>query len=278
MGGLSKMYFKFWGVRGSVATPDKDKLKYGGNTTCFEYSDDLGNTVIFDAGSGIRRLGKTLIQSNNHKKIYLFFTHYHWDHTQGLPFFQPIYRPDTELIMYGAKRGKIGINEALAGQLSRLYFPVSLEKMSATKKFIDLGSNETVKIGNSKIHVRSLNHPQGCLGFKIENGDKVITICTDTEHVEGKLNKNVLFLAENSDLFIYDCHYTPEEYDNGHQGWGHSTYEEGIKIVNEINAKKFVLFHHDPDHNDTFMDEKVRKAKELFPESYGAIEGEKFEF
>jgi len=267
------MYFKFWGVRGSIATPEKDKLKYGGNTTCFELIDDDGNIIIFDAGSGIRKLGKYLVEKNNHRKINLFFTHYHWDHTQGLPFFAPIYRPDTELIMYGAKRGKMGIKEALGGQLSKLYFPVSLDHMSANKQFIDLQRDEKITIGNNVIYWRNLNHPQGCFGFRIENKNRIIAISTDNEHIPGKISENVSFLAQDSDIFIYDCNYTDEEYQNGHQGWGHSTPQEGIKIAKKAKAKKFVLFHHDPSHPDDFLDKMVNETKKLFPNSIGAKEG-----
>lgn len=255
------MYFKFWGVRGSIATPEGDRLKYGGNTTCFEYSDDKGNVIIFDAGSGIRKLGFELIENDNHKKLHMFFTHYHWDHTLGLPFFAPIFHPETDLIMYGARRGDMGIVEALSGQLSKLYFPVSLEKMSAKKEFVDLRPNEIIMIGDNKILIKNLNHPQGCFGYRIENGSKVITICTDNEHLSNRLSDNVLELARNSDLFIYDCNYTPEEYNNGKQGWGHSTFEEGIKHAKEAGVKQFVLCHHDPDHNDDFLDNMVDNAK-----------------
>ncbi|MFC1725714.1 MBL fold metallo-hydrolase [candidate division KSB1 bacterium] len=270
------MHIRFWGVRGSIATPEKNKLKYGGNTTCFEINDDDGNILIFDAGSGIRKLGKEL-KENNDKKLNLFFSHYHWDHTQGLPFFAPMFNPESEIIMHGAKRGNIGTKEALSGQLSRLYFPVPLDKMPAKKDFLDLKHGEIIEIGNNKIHSRNLNHPQGCLGYRIENGDKVITICTDTEHMPGKLSKDILTLAENSDLFIYDCNYTTGEYLKGHQGWGHSTAEEGIKLAKEANVKKFVLCHHDPDHIDDFLDKMVVDAKKQFPDSIGAMEGQTIE-
>ncbi len=263
------MQLKFWGVRGSIATPEAEKLGYGGNTTCLEIRDPEGNILIFDAGTGFRNLGQELLKITTPLELHLFFTHLHLDHTFGIPFFIPIYKPTTDINIYGEPRGGKSFKKILSGQFSKYYSPVSFNIMPSKKTFNDL-NGEPVKIGKTTVTHSELNHPDGCKGYRIENRGKSIVIATDHEHFEDRDNENLIELAEDADILIYDCQYTEDEYNNVTKGWGHSTWYEGVKAAKKAKVKTLAMFHHDPYHNDEFVDNLVKMAKKDFPNTFGA--------
>jgi len=263
---------KFWGVRGSIACPSAEHIKYGGNTSCIEINAS-GNRLVFDAGTGIRGLGKEYF-NNDVEHIHILLTHTHWDHINGFPFFVPAYNPKNSLhIMAGHLRGSGGIQNVLASQMDNPMFPVPLSAMQAKMRFEDFEAGMSFDICED-VHIRTapLNHPNGATGYRIEHMGYSICYVTDTEHVAGKLDQNILKLIKDADLVIYDSTYTEEEF-LGKIGWGHSTWNEGIKLCREAGAKSLAIFHHDPEHNDDFMDKLGAEAKAVWDDCFVACEG-----
>ncbi|MFC1848665.1 MBL fold metallo-hydrolase [candidate division CSSED10-310 bacterium] len=258
---------KFWGVRGSIPTPGASTVKYGGNTSCVEVRiNPEGSTdselIIIDAGSGIRLFGDELLKEMPIKAS-IFFSHVHWDHIQGFPFFRPGFIKGNEFNLYGMRYSRETgyVRSILAGTLRGQQefpnFPVGLDYMGSEMHFKDIEQNEVVTTRLANVSNRNLVHPGGSVAFRIEEkgSGKAIVYCSDTEHLNG-LDKNVMMLSENSSLLIYDSQYTPEEYKN-HKGWGHSTWEQGLRLAKELNIPRLVLFHHDPGHSDTFLEEEI---------------------
>lgn len=263
---------KFWGVRGSIACPSANHIKYGGNTSCIEVTAN-GHRLILDAGTGIRGLGQTYMK-NDVSQIYILLTHTHWDHINGFPFFVPAYDPRRSVhIMAGHLRGAEGIQNVLAAQMDNPMFPVPLSAMQAKMEFEDFMAGASFDLFDD-VHVRTapLNHPNGATGYRIEHGGAAICYITDTEHVPGKLDQNILGLIEGADLVIYDSTYTEEEFPSK-IGWGHSTWNEGVKLCRTAGAKSMAIFHHDPEHEDDFMDKLGEEAKAEWDATFVAREG-----
>lgn len=262
---------KFWGVRGSIACPSPQHIKYGGNTSCVEIQAG-DHRLIFDAGTGIRNLGQDLLQSG-HKQSHLMLTHTHWDHINGFPFFTPAYVPGNSFhVMAGHLCEMGGIREVLANQMANPTFPVPLEIMEANLTFEDFRAGDSFELeAGIKIVTAPLNHPNGATGYRVEYNGKSICYVTDTEHVIDKPDQNVLVLIEGADLVIYDTTYTDEEFPSK-VGWGHSTWQEGIRLCQAAGAKRLALFHHDPDHTDDMMDEIERQAIDTWECCFAAKE------
>ena len=264
---------RFWGVRGSTPTPVQENLRYGGNTSCVEVR--VGREIlILDCGTGIRLLGHALCREFGKHPIraQIFLSHYHWDHIQGIPFFTPLYRPSDSFVFHSFRSPEADVQQALEYQMNNPYFPVDMQAMRARRRFVHI-DEQAFRLGKLRIATRRLNHPQGCLGLRAELNGKVFVYATDTEPGDPRGDQNVRVLAEGADVLIYDAQYTPQEYRTGKQNWGHSTWEEGVKIAREAKVKKLILFHHDPDHNDKHIDSIVREAKKHFAATVGAREG-----
>jgi len=244
---------KFWGVRGSIATPSPKHVAFGGNTSCVEVTCG-GRRIIFDAGTGIRNLGHWLLRKDVNE-AHLLLSHTHWDHINGFPFFTPAFHQEKSFtIMAGHAFDDGGIKQIMAGQMAMPNFPVPLEAMQSSLSFEDFKAGENFKLHNNiLVRTVSLNHPYGATGYRIEYRGKAMCYVTDTEHVPGKPDENVLSLIEGADLVIYDSTYTDDEFPNK-VGWGHSTWQEGVRLAQMADAKKLVIFHHDPDHEDGFME------------------------
>jgi phosphoribosyl 1,2-cyclic phosphodiesterase len=276
------MQITFWGVRGSIPTPGPNTVGVGGNTSCVEVR--AGKAIlIFDGGTGLRMLGKKLLKEMP-ITAHMFFSHVHWDHIQGFPFFEPAFVSGNFFHLYGGNNVSRTLGETLAGQMDHPNFPVSLTAMGAQMAFRDLTEGEVVNVedgagGHVAVTNARGNHPQGVYAFRVEHAGKVVVYATDTEHYEGHMDDKLLALAKNADLFIYDSQYTPEEYagtagtGGSKKGWGHSTFEEGVRIVTAAGVRKFVLFHHDPGQNDAAVLEKEKRARALFPNTVAAHEG-----
>jgi phosphoribosyl 1,2-cyclic phosphodiesterase len=267
------MKVRFWGVRGSIPTPALENLRYGGNTPCVEVRTAKGNILVFDGGSGFRLLGKQLLAEFGHKSIqgHILLTHYHWDHIQGIPFFEPLYNPENHFHFHAFVSRLGTVQEALEGQMSDPYFPVNMSIMQARRHFHQI-PKDPMQLDEALITNLPLNHPQGCLGYRIECDGNVLVYATDNEPGSREHDHNVRQLARDADVLIYDAQYTPYEYSNFKRGWGHSTWREGVNIAEEVGAKQLILFHHDPDHNDVFVDSIVEEARKFFPNVMGAWE------
>ncbi len=253
---------KFWGVRGSIACPTATHIKYGGNTSCVEVNAN-GHRFVLDAGTGIRGLGREF-RNAGISDVHILLTHTHWDHINGFPFFEPAYDPNSSVhIMAGHLHSKGGIQNVLAAQMDNPMFPVPLEAMQANMQFEDFEAGKTFELYDDvSIKTAPLNHPNGSTAYRIEHGGNSVCYVTDTEHVPGETDQNILGLIAGADLVIYDCTYTEDEFP-AKVGWGHSTWNEGVRLCREAGVKQMAIFHHDPDHDDPFMDNigKIAKAE-----------------
>ena len=254
---------KFWGVRGSIACPSPEHVVYGGNTSCLEIFAGE-ERIILDAGTGVRGLGQEFIRDGV-KRGTLLLTHSHWDHINGFPFFAPAFMANSEFgIFAGHLYNAGGIENVLASQMANPTFPVPLEALQAQLQFVDFKAGADWKLnGETKIITAPLNHPNGATGYRIEHGGKAICYVTDTEHAVGKPDQTVLKLIEGADIVIYDCTYTDAEFPSK-VGWGHSTWQEGVRLCRAANVKQLAIFHHDPDHNDDFMRQLETDAREMW--------------
>lgn len=271
----NKFTVKFWGVRGSIACPGPQTVRYGGNTSCIEMQIG-GQRFIFDGGTGLRVLGQKLL-TEMPLEVNMFFTHSHWDHIQGFPFFVPAFIKGNKFNIYGAiaPNGST-IEQRLNDQMLHPNFPVPLQIMGASLKFCDLEIGEIVKVGDIQVENALLNHPGEAVGYRVTWRGLSVAYITDTEHFPDRLDENVLWLSRDADLIIYDATYTDDEYYNektSKVGWGHSTWQEAVKIAHSANVKQLVIFHHDPLHSDEFMDQVAANTASAFPNSVVAKEG-----
>jgi phosphoribosyl 1,2-cyclic phosphodiesterase len=271
----SRFSIKFWGVRGSIPCPGTTTVRYGGNTSCVEMRVG-GKRLVFDGGTGLRLLGEEML-SNLPTEAHLFFTHSHWDHIQGFPFFAPAFIPGNCFHVYGIPSPNgATIKQRLHDQMLHPNFPVPLQIMQANLKFYDLEVGEQIRIGDINIRTGRLNHPGEAVGYRVDWQGRSAAYITDTEHFPDRLDDNVLQLAQEVDVLIIDATYTDDEYHNAkfnREGWGHSTWQEGIKIAKAASVGQLVLFHHDPSHCDQMLDEIGKSATLAFSKSLIAVEG-----
>ena len=268
----------FWGVRGSTPTVDPATWRYGGNTPCLELVAPDGTQIILDCGTGLRMLGSRWAVPGEKRspKAHIFVTHYHWDHIQGVPFFSPFYAESNEFHFYSFRSkflGRDSLKQVFETQMASPYFPVDMSAMSAKRKFQEVAGGESFKLGENKVTAKWLNHPQGCLGFRIETPAGTVAYATDNEPGDAELDKSLRELAAGADIFINDAQYTPEQLANERRGWGHSTWKEGARVAREAGATTLVLFHHDPDSTDRTVDTILRHARDEFDSVFAASEG-----
>jgi phosphoribosyl 1,2-cyclic phosphodiesterase len=263
---------RFWGVRGSIACPGPETVRYGGNTSCVEIrcGDHL---LIMDGGTGLRELGGALLK-NGPINADLFYTHTHFDNICGLPFFGPAYVRGNKIRLWaGHLLPEHCLEDVLCGMMMAPLFPVPMSLLTTQVSFKDFRCGETLHPRPGiRLRTGALNHPNGATGYRVEYGGKSVAYITDTEHRKTGLDANVLALIEGADIFIYDSTYTEAEYPS-HLDWGHSTWEEGIRLADAAKVKTFVIFHHDPSHDDAFMDGVGGAARKLRPSSIVAREG-----
>lgn len=263
------MKIRFWGVRGSIPTPSEDTVRFGGNTSCV--SVDLGgNVVIFDAGTGIRNLGIAILERPEKPKLDIFLSHVHWDHIQGFPFFGPGYREGYSIDVHGRGKADHTLGEILAGQMEGPNFPVSLHQLGAKFTYTDLTAGQTVPILSAdgetiaKVTCAQGCHPNGVLVYRLDDLRKgtAFVYATDTEHYANRMDLSIGDLAKGAGLLIYDGMYTPEDYESKYRGWGHSTWEKGFEIAQYSKVGRYVVFHHDPNHGDEFLERYETEVRE----------------
>ncbi len=288
------MKLQFWGVRGSIPTPGAETAFFGGNTSCVQISGKDQPVVILDAGTGIRKLGLDLLKNHRDKKeIHLLFSHTHWDHIQGLPFFAPLYIPGYSIHIYGPVHYEKSLEHILDQQMEYTYFPVRVAELQAKIFYHEL-KEEAFNIGGFSVRTKYLNHPVLCLGYRFEMDGKSIVYCTDHEPYynflgddEGSEEMNLVVedqnnrlkdFVRNADLLVMDTQYTEAEYPS-HLGWGHSSTTHNFELISKCDIKKYALFHHDPDRSDDdekgvieMLRNKGKDAK-LGVEIFGAREG-----
>jgi phosphoribosyl 1,2-cyclic phosphodiesterase len=250
---------KLWGVRGSLPSPGPSTKVFGGNTSCLEVrcGDDI---FIFDAGSGIRELGMELMKSMP-VRARMFFTHYHWDHVLGFPFFIPAYVPGNEFHIYGESKRRRSPRQILAGQMSFPYFPVSLDAMRAKLTFHTLRPSSQLKFGEVTVKTHRLNHPFDAMGYRVEYRGSSVAYISDYEHFS-HTDEPLVEFVRGVDAMIYDSAFSDAEYVTK-QGWGHSTWEEGVKLAQASEVKLLIISHHEPTHDDDHMENIEREARKL---------------
>jgi phosphoribosyl 1,2-cyclic phosphodiesterase len=266
-----ELTIRFWGVRGSIASPGSHTVKTGGNTPCVEVR--AGDTlIVLDAGTGIRPLGERMLKEGI-KECTMLSSHLHWDHIQGLPFFLPAWIGGHHITMMGRR----GIEAALRAQMTPPCFPVGLADMKADLSFREIESGQELAIGPATVQAALLNHPGGVLGYRISLGDRSVVYATDTEHY-GCPDPHLIALARGADVLIYDAMYTEDEYAGRvgptKVGWGHSTWEAGVAVAEAAGVGQLVLFHHDPQRSDAAVDAIEERAAAARPGTIAAREGE----
>ncbi len=268
------MRVKFYGTRGSIPICGTEFQEFGGNTTCI-LVEGPKRTGIFDAGTGIRNLGKELANDPKigiDRPCFLVFSHFHWDHIQGLPFFAPAYDSRRHFVITAIGRERYGqdIKSIFATQMQSDYFPVPLDGMGARIDFLKT-KEDFLKEGRAMAHVVKHKHPGDAYSYRIEGEDgKVVVFCTDIEHGD-QIDERIVDLAEMADLLIHEGQYTPEELPR-FKGWGHSSWEQAVEVAKRAGVKRLVITHHDPDHDDAFLREVEKKCQAMFPNTVLARE------
>ncbi len=270
------MDVRFWGVRGSVASSGSSVARIGGNTSCLEV-ESQGHRLILDAGTGLRGLGERLMR-HPPVKATMLFSHLHWDHVQGFPFFAPAWVPSTELVLYGpGVDGEQQLQSVLKRQMEPPNFPVPLSAMRAKFDFRSARPNQVIEVGPFRITPMELPHPQGCLGYHLEAEGKRFAYCTDVELTLESLRAELGEVLEGVDGLVLDAQYTPAEYDGSvgppKKGWGHSTMIEAARIAKATDAQRLFLFHHDPSRCDDQVEAMAEEARQVFPMAEPAREG-----
>jgi len=291
----------FWGVRGSIPTPGKTTVRYGGNTPCIEVRLSDNMLIILDAGSGIRNLGEELTRTKEKVNAYLMITHAHWDHIQGFPFFRPAWDARTRLTIVGPSRPDKTLQEIIADQMSKIYFPVQLNAMSASVSFKPVVDQDVFKAGKATIRTFYVHHPGYTVGYRIEyKGSSLVYISDNEPYVRANRNKYPNFedhimalyekekgdpnarlveMCQEADVLIHDATYLPEEMPQK-IGWGHSDYPFALKLAADAKVKRLYLFHHDHTRTDDDVDNIFRLARaeaareEYLVDCQPAVEGE----
>lgn len=263
----------FFGVRGSTPCADSNHLRYGGHTSCIgiELDDRL---IILDAGSGIYN-ASSLALNNAHKEVFLLFSHVHLDHIMGLPFFFPVWKKDmTVHILAGSVKPYGGIHQFLSSTFTPPLFPIRFTDFPANIQCRDFAAGETLELFKElKIDTCALNHPNGAVGYRLNYKGNSVCYITDTEHSVGELDPAILGLIQGSDLVIYDSSYDDKNFTT-YKGWGHSTWQEGIRLAKKANVKKLAIFHHDPSNTDDKMETIEKLATQEWEGAFIAKQGE----
>ena len=268
------MEIRFLGVRGSVATSGSHVARIGGNTSCIEVVSQ-GERLILDAGTGLRGLGEELLKAGKPVDATMLFSHLHWDHVQGFPFFAPAYVPGSRLKLFGpGSNGAAELRTVLAQQMMPPNFPVPFSAMRGDLQFADAIANQPIESGPFTITPFDLNHPQGCMGYHIDADGSSLVYVTDVELSLKTLRPDVAKIIEGADALVLDAQYTPDEYATK-KGWGHSTFVDAAQVAFATRAQRLFLFHHDPSHNDDQVEFMAEEARNHFSASEPAREGKK---
>ena len=264
---------QFWGTRGSIPSPGPRTVRYGGNTPCVEVRTSDGWLIILDAGTGIRELGRSLIDRANGAPIRgdIFLTHAHWDHIQGLPFFAPIFQRGNHFTIWGSRTLQTSIDRVVRDQMSPVVFPVTFEELDATIDFRELAEERCEGTGY-EVRAFPVRHPGGALGYRFaerNGGDRALVYISDNELGPGspeagraRWRTDFLEFVRGAAVLVHDTTYTTQEYDH-HRGWGHSTHVDAVEAAIEAGVEQLVLFHHKPERTDDELDRRVDECRTL---------------
>jgi phosphoribosyl 1,2-cyclic phosphodiesterase len=261
----------FWGTRGSIPSPGPSTVRYGGNTPCVELRTEDGWLVILDAGTGIRELGRALLERDDGRPIAgdIFLTHAHWDHIQGIPFFAPLFRKGNRFTIWGSRSLPTSIDRVVRDQMSPVVFPVSFEELQARIDFRELAAERCGGNGY-EVAAHEVRHPGGALGYRFTTGNadgRALVYVSDNElsadarydDTPGWRERLVEFVRGAS-VLVHDTMYTADEY-RSFIGWGHSTHEQAVELALDADVERLVLFHHRPERSDADVDRCVEKCR-----------------
>lgn len=258
------MLIKFWGTRGSIPVPGSATVKYGGNTSCLEVELENSGSLILDAGTGIRKLGNRLLKEKRLQTVDLLFTHSHWDHIQGFPFFMPIYHQGIKIRIYSPRPFLDYLQKMLVKQMELGFFPLDFKDLDARLEFRELKPGPA-SIADAELSFLPCNHPGGAAAYKIIHNGKLMVFMTDNElsspHPHTSWPEFTAF-CRGADLLIHDAQYTSEELERN-RTWGHSSHPEAVKLAREAQVKHLVLFHHDPERNDEQIEKILAECREI---------------
>ena len=259
---------QFWGTRGSIPSPGAKTVRYGGNTPCVEVRTPEGWLIILDAGTGMRELGRSLLNRANGSPIKgdIFLTHAHWDHIQGIPFFGPIFQRGNHFTIWGSHSLEANIDRVVRDQMNPVVFPVTFEELDATIDFCGISEGKTEVRPGFEVSAFPVRHPGGALGYRFQgtsNDAGAMVYVSDNELGSGGKyetpvgwRSKLVDWVKGARVLIHDTTYTSEEYDH-YRGWGHSTYDDAIALATEAGVERLVLFHHKPERTDDELDERV---------------------
>lgn len=261
---------QFWGTRGSITTPGRAMRHYGGNTPCVQLvgfeNDEPGAVmrpdnpqIILDGGTGLTSLQTTLMHrawGQGQGELHLLLSHYHWDHLIGLPFFKPIFVQGNRIIFYGASIKNT--QDSIERLFTSVYSPLNgIQNVSAQLEYRQVESK--MEVAGFQIQTAQNSHPGGALSFRIEYGPATIVYSTDHEVGDQTVDSNLVKFAKGAQLWILDAHFNAEE-EQIRRGWGHSSHLEAVQLALEAQVETAVLFHHNPEHDDTMLDKMASEA------------------
>lgn len=267
------MELEFWGTRGTFPVSGRKKAGCGGNTACASLSVSPTELVIIDAGTGLRNLGRKIMERSGEERLdlNLLLTHFHLDHVMGLPFFEPLYS-DRATVTFYADEEPEETERLLAALMNGRLFPLDFSELRSKRHFKKLPAGR-LRLGGVEVSHRALNHPQGSVAYRLDSGSGSVVFATDTEHPFKGMDEALAAFSRDADHFVYDATFTPEEYEDGRRGWGHSTWEAGVRLAEAAGVRRLHLSHHNPDHDDREVDGLVRRARRSFPRTAAAREG-----
>ena len=261
---------EFWGVRGTLPRPGAESLRYGGNTSCVTVEFPKGPLFVFDAGSGIKRLGDQLM-TRGRVEANLMLSHPHWDHINAIPFFTPLYIPGNAIRIMGASQGDKGVRDFVSAQMEGVYFPITIQEFASNVEFEDLPAGSR-KLGEIEVRTMLLSHPGNCLGYRLSFGGRSLCYVTDnelflpdSEFFSAEYEAALIEFVGGTDVLITDTTYTDAEYPT-RVGWGHSCVSQVADLAHRASVQALYLFHHDPDQDDDAIDAKFEAASSLLAE------------
>ena len=257
------MEVKFWGTRGSIPAPGAHTLEFGGNTSCVEVLLNSGRRLVIDGGTGLRLLGKHLMEVASPVRIYLLLSHGHWDHLLGIPFFEPIYQESTEILVDGWPPAFQAMTRVFDSHMGDGFFPVAFDHLKARIDYLNRLAHGPLEVDGVTIDVIPLNHPQGGFGFRIREGSHALVFITDNElgADHGQRLPEFVDFVRGVDILIHDAQYLPSDMPE-RRGWGHSTYEEVVNLAMQAGVHNLILTHHDPSRSDSEVEKIIEAARQ----------------
>lgn len=273
---------QFWGTRGSIPSPGRRTVRYGGNTPCVEIRTEDGWLVILDAGTGIRELGLSLQDRSDGAPLEgdIFLTHAHWDHIQGIPFFAPIFQRGNHFTIWGSKALEGSVDRVVRDQMSPVVFPVTFEELDARIDFSSIAAGERRSGRGYEVEAFEVQHPGGALGYRFRSPGSSQSIVYVSDNEVGAPEKYdsapgwreaFVNFVHGATVLVHDTMYTTEEYDH-HRGWGHSTFRDAVEVAMDAGVGTLVLFHHEPRRSDDELDQRIDECRALVRSRGGALQ------